>query len=198
MKDITTIILILVAICGVVGYYILPHIKAYIKAKTEALKANMSASDWAELCKWVSIGVKAAEQLFPESGQGVSKKQFVLNWLKNHVLGWLEQRNITFDVDSLDNLLDTILESEVFKLNLSSRYVGGYGEIMEGVALLEDPVEDEAVPDDVQQPEVPAEEIPSEESPYYDPDDDPVPHDEPQDTGYKVPFTVPQDIPQTE
>ena len=49
MKDITTLILILVVICGVVGYYILPHIKAYIKAKTEALKANMSASDWAEL-----------------------------------------------------------------------------------------------------------------------------------------------------
>lgn len=195
MKDITIIILILVAVCGVVGYYILPHIKAYIKAKTAALKANMSASDWAELCKWVSIGVKAAEQLFPESGQGVSKKQFVLNWLKNHVLGWLEQRNITFDVDSLDNLLDTILESEVFKLNLSSRYVGGYGEIMEGIAMIEDPVEDETVPDDTQQPEAPAEEIPSEEAPD---EDDPEPPAETQDTGYKGPFISPQDILQTE
>ena len=169
MTDITPIVLILIAIIGIVGcYYVLPYIKAYIKAKTEALKANMSASDWDELCKWVSIGVKAAEQLFPESGQGVSKKEFVWNWLKNNVLSWLEQRNITFDMTAVD----AIIESEVFKLNLTSRYVG-VGEIMEGVAILEDPTADPAPVED-------------------DPDDDPVPTAEPQDPNYKVPFTVPQ------
>ena len=175
MTDITPIVLILIAIIGIVGcYYVLP----YIKAKTEALKANMSASDWDELCKWVSIGVKAAEQLFPESGQGVSKKEFVWNWLKKNVLSWLEQRNITFDMTAVD----AIIESEVFKLNLTSRYVG-VGEIMEGVAILEDPA---AEP-------VPVEDAPVEypvESDYAD--DDPVPTAEPQDPNYKVPFTVPQ------
>ena len=117
MKDITPIILILVAVCAIVGgRYILP----YVKAKTEAIKANMSTADLEELRMWISVGVKAAEQLFPAAGQGVSKKEYVWDWLKSHVLSWMEKRNLTFDTD----VVDAMIESEVYKLNVTSRYVG--------------------------------------------------------------------------
>lgn len=71
---------------------IIPYVKQKIgEEKTETLK------------KWVSVGVKAAEQIYG-SKTGQEKKEYVVSFLKS--------KAITFDIDEVSALI----ESEVYKL----------------------------------------------------------------------------------
>jgi len=47
------------------------------------IKQKLTAEQRETLNAWVNIGVKAAEQVFTETKQGKSKKQYVLNFLKS-------------------------------------------------------------------------------------------------------------------
>lgn len=71
---------------------VIPYIKQRIgEEKTENLK------------KWVSVGVKAAEQIYG-SKTGQQKKEYVVSFLKS--------KGINFNVDEVE----TLIESEVYKL----------------------------------------------------------------------------------
>lgn len=67
------------------------------------LKRKLSNEKLDELKKWVSIAVKAAEQLY-ESKTGQQKKEFVVAFLLS--------KGIVFDVDEVNALI----EAEVYKL----------------------------------------------------------------------------------
>lgn len=45
-------------------------------------KKYINGKDFSEFLQWVKIFVKAAEKLFPDSGQGVQKKDYVTKSLK--------------------------------------------------------------------------------------------------------------------
>ena len=68
------------------------------------LRSKKSEQELNELNNWVKIAVSAAEQMYNAGGQGVAKKQFVFDWLK--------ARNIKFD----EERLDALIEAAVFNL----------------------------------------------------------------------------------
>ena len=67
------------------------------------LKRKLSEQKLEELQKWVSVAVKAAEQLF--SGQTGQQK-------KEYVVAFLLSKGIVFDIEDVTALI----ESEVYKL----------------------------------------------------------------------------------
>lgn len=74
------------------------------------LKSKMSTAKLLELQGYVTIAVKAAEQIFRGSGLGAEKK--------NYVLEWLHARNITYDPDKID----AMIESAVYELSQEALY----------------------------------------------------------------------------
>lgn len=67
------------------------------------LKRKLTAAELDTLSTWVDIGVLAAEQVLG-SGEGVAKKQFVINLLTS--------KGYTVNSDEIDNLI----EASVHKL----------------------------------------------------------------------------------
>lgn len=67
------------------------------------IKKKLSAEKTEELRKWVSVAVKAAEQLYGK-GTGTEKKEYVVSFLAS--------KGIIFDVDEVN----AMIESEVYKL----------------------------------------------------------------------------------
>lgn len=95
MYDITPIIEAVVTLIAVV---ITAVIIPYIKSKT-------TAQEQSEIKEWVTIAVSAAEQIYKGSGRGEEKKKYVLEWLNEH--------NITVDMEKIDALI----EAAVYQLN---------------------------------------------------------------------------------
>lgn len=95
MIDITPIIEAVFALISVVITVI---VIPYIKSKT-------TAAEQQEINAWVKIAVAAAEQIYKGSGRGDEKKQYVLNWLKEH--------GITVD----EGAIDALIEAAVYELN---------------------------------------------------------------------------------
>lgn len=95
MIDITFIVQAVIAIIVfVVGTFLIPWIKQKIGAgKTE------------ELIRWVGIFVRAAEQIFRESGMGEQKKTYVLDKLL--------EKGYVVDFESIE----AMIEAEVLKIN---------------------------------------------------------------------------------
>ena len=92
--DFTPLIeLAITVITALISIYIVP----YLKQKLSEEKLN-------NLSCIVSTAVKAAEQIYG-SKTGQQKKEYVISFLKS--------KNISFDVDEIEALI----ESEVFKLN---------------------------------------------------------------------------------
>ncbi len=87
MYDITPII---EAVAALIAVVITAVVIPYIKSKT-------TAQQQAEIKEWVKIAVAAAEQLYKGSGRGEEKKQYVIEWLNEH--------NITVDMDKIDALV---------------------------------------------------------------------------------------------
>lgn len=67
------------------------------------IKRKLSAEKTQELKRWVSVAVKAAEQLFA-SKTGLEKKEYVVSFLLS--------KGIVFDVDEVN----AMIEAEVYKL----------------------------------------------------------------------------------
>ena len=93
--DITPIVEAVVAVvCAVVTCVLIP----YIKSKTTAEQQK-------EINAWVKIAVSAAERIYTGSGRGEEKKEYVINWLREH--------GITVD----EAKLDALIEAAVYELN---------------------------------------------------------------------------------
>ena len=95
MLDITFIVEAVVTIVVfAVGSFLLP----WIRQKIGAAKTT-------ELLRWVGIFVRAAEQIFVESGMGSQKKAYVLQKL--------QEKGYNLDLDAIDDMI----EAAVLDLN---------------------------------------------------------------------------------
>lgn len=102
MFDFTPILQALAALlAAVVTAVVVP----YIKSRT-------TASQQAQVGEWVKIAVTAAEQIYNGSGRGREKKQYVLNWLREH--------GITVE----EKQLDALIEAAVYELKNSFLTIG--------------------------------------------------------------------------
>ena len=63
------------------------------------LKEKIGEKRFAELSRWVSVAVTAAEQIYVGSGRGTEKKQYVLEFLNS--------KGFTVDTNVLDNLIES-------------------------------------------------------------------------------------------
>ena len=95
MYDITPII---EAVAALIAALITAFLVPYIKSKTTAEQQK-------EINAWVKIAVAAAEQIYTGSGRGEEKKEYVINWLREH--------GITVD----EAKLDALIEAAVYELN---------------------------------------------------------------------------------
>lgn len=95
MVDITTIIqAIITIVVFVVGTFLIPWIKQKI-----------GDSQTKELLNWVGIFVRAAEQIFRESGMGEQKKSYVIQRL--------QEKGYNLDVEAIEDMI----EAAVLELN---------------------------------------------------------------------------------
>lgn len=95
MYDITPII---EAVAALIAALITAFLVPYIKSKTTAEQQK-------EINAWVKIAVATAEQIYTGSGRGEEKKEYVINWLREH--------GITVD----EAKLDALIEAAVYELN---------------------------------------------------------------------------------
>ena len=92
--NITTLVIGLVGLLfGLLELYLLP-----------ILADKLGEVKYEKLVKWVKIGVNAAEMIFRESGMGVEKKAYVLNFLKSK----------GFKIDTAE--VDAVIEAHVLEL----------------------------------------------------------------------------------
>lgn len=83
--------LIIMVLGTIVTYKIIP----WIKAKTTAEQRK-------EAEYWTKVFVKLAEQIYQDRGQGVLKKEYVIEWLNAN--------GIKLTVAQMDALIDVIVE----------------------------------------------------------------------------------------
>ena len=93
--DITPII---EAVAALIAALITAFVIPYIKGKT-------TANQQQQINAWVRIAVTAAEQIYTGSGRGAEKKEYVINWLREH--------GMTVD----ESKLDALIEAAVYDLN---------------------------------------------------------------------------------
>ena len=89
---------IITLLFALISVFVVPYVKKYIEKK-------ISQEDLNEILKWVMKAVKAAEQIYDETGMGEKKTKYVKDFLTEH--------NIVVDLDKLD----VLIESAVFELN---------------------------------------------------------------------------------
>ena len=95
--DLTLIIKIVIMILTAVGmYFVIP----FLKAKT-------TSSELESLIEFVTVGVRAAEMMYKETGMGAKKKEYVVEYLKE----------LGYEVDV--NEIDAMIEGAVFDLKNS-------------------------------------------------------------------------------
>ena len=97
--DLTSIANAVIAlIAAIITAFVIP----WIRSKT-------TAAQFEKIKMWVTVAVKAAEQLYKGSGRGEEKKAYVVQFL--------QEKGFTLDPDSLDKLI----EAAVFNL---PEYIG--------------------------------------------------------------------------
>lgn len=93
MVDITPIVNAVIAlVAAIITAFVIPWIKTKIDAgKLEKYK------------EWVTIAVKAAEQIYAGTGRGEEKKEYVLKFL--------QEKGLTVDFKSIENMIEaTVLD----------------------------------------------------------------------------------------
>ena len=96
MTDLTPIVhAVITLIAAIVTTFLIP----WIKSKIDAAKL-------AQMVEWVGIAVRAAEQIYNESGMGEKKKQYVLDFLAD--------KGFTLDPNSIN----AMIEAAVKELNI--------------------------------------------------------------------------------
>lgn len=101
MIDLTPILNALITLLGLLlTTFLIPWIK--LKVNTEKLE---------QVKKWTSVGVKAAEMIYKESGMGEAKKKYVRKFL--------ESKGYKLDIDTVDALIEATvreMQQEAFEL----------------------------------------------------------------------------------
>lgn len=93
MTDLTPIVNAVIAlIAAIVTTFLIP----WIKSKIDAAKL-------AQIVEWVGIAVRAAEQIYNESGMGEKKKQYVLNFLAD--------KGFTLDPNSINAMIEAAVKN---------------------------------------------------------------------------------------
>lgn len=93
MTDLTPIVNAVIAlIAAIVTTFLIP----WIKSKIDAAKL-------AQIVEWVGIAVRAAEQIYNESGMGEKKKQYVLDFL--------EDKGFTLDPNSINAMIEAAVKN---------------------------------------------------------------------------------------
>lgn len=97
MNEITfNVLKIVISIVSVIiTLYLFPIVKKYLQSKNQD-----------ELLAMIQIAVRAAEQTIG-SGNGVIKKEEVLNWIHN----WLKEKGISITEEQLDQLIEAAVWS---------------------------------------------------------------------------------------
>lgn len=92
MTDLTPIVNAVIAlIAAIITTFLIP----WIKGKIDAAKL-------AQIVEWVGIAVRAAEQIYNESGMGEKKKQYVLDFLAS--------KGFTLDPDSINAMIEAAVK----------------------------------------------------------------------------------------
>lgn len=93
MTDLTPIVnAVITLIAAIVTTFLIP----WIKSKIDAAKL-------AQIVEWVGIAVRAAEQIYNESGMGEKKKQYVLNFLAD--------KGFTLDPNSINAMIEAAVKN---------------------------------------------------------------------------------------
>lgn len=93
MTDLTPIVnAVITLIAAIVTTFLIP----WIKSKIDAAKL-------AQIVEWVGIAVRAAEQIYNESGMGEKKKQYVLDFLAS--------KGFTLDPDSINAMIEAAVKN---------------------------------------------------------------------------------------
>ena len=66
------------------------------------IKSKIDAAKLAQIVEWVGIAVRAAEQIYNESGMGEKKKQYVLDFLAS--------KGFTLDPDSINAMIEAAVK----------------------------------------------------------------------------------------
>ncbi len=90
-EGLVQIISAVIILMGAVFTYLLVP---YIKSKTTAVQ-------YENIVHWVTVAVKAAEQVFNEGGMGERKKQYVIDFLNN--------KGILISMDDLNILIEAVV-----------------------------------------------------------------------------------------
>jgi LL-H family phage holin len=95
VKDLTPILnAIITLIVSIITVFVIPWLKEKIEAeKLEKYK------------EWVTIAVRAAEQIYKGTGRGAEKKEYVMSFLQS--------KGLAVDMDSIENMI----EAAVLELN---------------------------------------------------------------------------------
>lgn len=101
MIDLTPIVNAFITLLGLLlTAFLIPWIK--LKVNTEKLE---------QVKKWTSVGVKAAEMIYKESGMGEAKKKYVRKFL--------EPKGYKLDIDTVDALIEATvrdMQQEAFEV----------------------------------------------------------------------------------
>lgn len=101
MIDLTPIVNAFITLIGLLlTTFLIPWIRT--KISNEKLK---------EIQKWTSVGVKAAEMIYTESGMGDAKKNYVRKFLKS--------KGYKLDIDTVDALIEATvrdMQQEAFEV----------------------------------------------------------------------------------
>ena len=93
MTDLTELILaVLTVVFTAISTFLIP----YIKRKT-------TAAQYAEIQKWVTIAVDAAEMIYKGTGRGQEKKEYVLSFLNS--------KGYKIDTESIENMIEAAVLS---------------------------------------------------------------------------------------
>ena len=93
MTDLTPIVnAVITLIAAIVTTFLIP----WIKSKIDAAKL-------AQIVEWVGIAVRAAEQIYNESGMSEKKKQYVLDFLAS--------KGFTLDPDSINAMIEAAVKN---------------------------------------------------------------------------------------
>lgn len=93
MTDLTPIVNAVIAlIASIITTFLIP----WIKSKIDAAKL-------AQIVEWVGIAVRAAEQIYNESGMGEKKKQYVLDFLAD--------KGFTLDPNSINAMIEAAVKN---------------------------------------------------------------------------------------
>ena len=67
------------------------------------IKSKIDAAKLAQIVEWVGIAVRAAEQIYNESGMGEKKKQYVLDFLAD--------KGFTLDPNSINAMIEAAVKN---------------------------------------------------------------------------------------